>query len=333
MKKIYLTTTLTLAAVIGFAQSRIQGTVSHAILPTSTTAWPKIAPSAIMTNGCDTVWNILPTDTAALYGAGATPQWGYVSGTNSYGDIGKAEKILSTSYTAGYKLTAAAFFFGKAVDGGTATTMTVRAWDNTGTGATPGATLGTPVNLPIASMATGGTPTLVSFAPSFTVTSDFYIGIDGFVIDAPNPQQDTVAIYQSTSIAGHAALAYDEFGGGGGWVAESDPSNWSNSSDFYIVAILCSPTLGDVQIVNPTPEVLVYPNPSNGNVYVSTGSAIAGNVSISVIDALGKVVSSSNQYIQKGTTAKVEMNNAAAGVYFMNITTAGKTVTKKLIIE
>ncbi|MGZ3867348.1 MAG: T9SS type A sorting domain-containing protein [Bacteroidia bacterium] len=342
MKKIYLTATLTLATVIGFAQTRVHGqiTKTNVVLPHSSNTLMKTTPG-IMTNGCDTLLNTQANDTAVLYKYGPLPQWGYVTGTNSYGDVSKAEKFLATSYTAGYKLVATAFFFGKAVDGSTPTNnMMVTVWDATGTdgsgnGGAPGAILGTPVAQPISTMQTGGTPTLITFASPITVSSDFFVGLDNF--QYATTQDDTVAIYSNTSehTPAHMGLGYEQWSAGGGWYPWSDANDFGPTyvSDFYIIAILCSPTLGDIQIANPTPEVIVYPNPSNGNVYVSTGSATAGNVSISVIDALGKVVSSSNQYLQKGATAKVEMNNAAAGIYFMNITTNGKTVTKKLTIQ
>ncbi len=328
MKKNYIILSVMLTVSTGlFAQNRVAGTVQHHL--TGKAISQKITPG-VQSNGCDTVWNILANDTAVTYLVGGG-HWGYVSGSNGYGDLAKAEKFLSGTYTSGYLLKAAVFFFAKAADGATPTTMHIKAWDNTGTGGLPGAQLGTTADQTVATMATGGGPTLITFPSPVTVTGDFYLGIDGFAY--ASPQEDTVVIYSNTNLPSHAGNAYDLYSDGTTWIAESDPANWSVKVDFYIIAILCSPTMGDVQIMNPTAEVIVYPNPSNGNLFVSTGVIKAGNVSIKVYDALGKLQAVNKQYSQNGGTYKVEMNGAAAGVYFMHITTADKTIIKKITIE
>ncbi|HET6990703.1 MAG TPA: T9SS type A sorting domain-containing protein, partial [Bacteroidia bacterium] len=282
------------------------------------------------TGGCDTVLNTLSNDTAVLYGVNGG--WGFTSGSNNYGDLGKAEKFLATNYTAGYQLTAAAFFYGIAVDGITPTTMNVKVWDNTGSGGLPGAQVGASVNQPVATMMTGGNPTLVTFPVPIPVTGDFYLGIDGFAYAAT--QDDTVALYCNTNLPTHQGGAYDLYSDNTTWIAENDPADWSINVDYYIVAILCSPTLGQVQIVNPTTEVIVYPNPSTGNVYVSTGTTKANEVSsIKVVDALGKTISAANLNTENAGTYKIDMAGVAPGVYFVNVTTTDKTVTRKLVIQ
>lgn len=119
-------------------------------------------------------------DTLALYKNTGTSTWGYISGTNSYEDKAKAEKFLSTSYIHSYKLIGAIFYFAKAVDSDTATTMLVRAWNNNGTNSYPNTVLGT-ATLLTSEMKTNDTATIVMFDSPISVSSDFYLGLDSFL--------------------------------------------------------------------------------------------------------------------------------------------------------
>lgn len=338
MKKIYFITTLTIASVIVFGQTKTHSTlISQALKPMASSQ--KIAPNRTMSNGCDSLLNVLADDTAFTYSYNA-PEWGYVGGTNSYSNVAVAEKFLSGSYTPGYQLTAAVFYFDRAEDGATPTTMTVNVWDNTGTDGSgnpgaPGSAALSSVSLAVSAMQLGLNPTLVNFPSPVSLTTDFFIGINGFQYQAT--QEDTVSILQNSfnHTPNHQAGAYEQWSPLNDWYAFNDPNDFgvTEMADFFIIAILCDPTLGDIQIQNPTPELIIYPNPASGNIYISTGSGKSENVSISVVDALGKVVSTYSQFTKKSGTAKVEMNGAAAGVYFVTVTTSGKSVTKKLIIE
>ena len=87
--------------------------------------------------GCDTLSNFGPTDTLTVYNS---PNGGFVTGVNGYGDLAKAE------YYSGYAPythinSMLAYIFG-AQDGGNGSTVNFNVWDNTGTGGTPGAVLG-----------------------------------------------------------------------------------------------------------------------------------------------------------------------------------------------
>lgn len=70
----------------------------------------------------------------------------------------------------------------------------------------------------------------------------------------------------------------------------------------------------------------VYPNPAKNNLFISSDSNQIKQVEI--YNVLGKVVLNT-----KVTNASINISAIAAGVYVVKITEAGKTATRKLVIE
>lgn len=325
MKKIYLAL-MALATFSGVAQERKALKTltlnNNAVLKTH-------IPSNVLTNGCDTVVNILPTDTAVVYTV-QSPEWGYVSGHNSYEDVSKVELFLGSSYTAGYQVVAGYFLAALAVDGGPSSTMQACVWNRVS--GLPGTVLGT-ANIGISSMNTGGMPTLVTFATPINVTGDFFFGLDGFAFQTP-AQQDTVAIFSTTETTQNPIChGYDQWGGGMGWYSWDDPNNWEIKAGMYMGVILCQPSTGIVEITNPGLEPIIYPNPASSAIYVNAGNGTSGKVSIKVYDAIGNLVAVNAPETISNDTYKVDMNGAAAGIYLVKITNGSKTVTRKVVIE
>ncbi|MGZ3867347.1 MAG: T9SS type A sorting domain-containing protein [Bacteroidia bacterium] len=269
-------------------------------------------------------------DTLACYKNTGTTNWGYISGTNSYRDHAKAEKFFAADYNPAYKLIGAVFFFYKAVDGDTATTMCVRAWDNDGTNSYPGTSLGN-VSLPILAMHAHDSANVVMFPAAINVSGDFYLGLDSFFYQVV--QQDTVAIFTDTKFNKHPVNTAYEKWNDDTWHAFSEINTWGLKLSLKIAAIFCDSTSIGIQIINPTKEIILFPNPSDGNFYLQTNEENPGNISIKVFSSVGKLVSSSDSFSQKGGTFKVEMKNAAAGIYFLQFTSNGKTIVKRIIID
>lgn len=82
--------------------------------------------------------------------------------------------------------------------------------------------------------------------------------------------------------------------------------------------------------LNITDQILVSPNPTNGDIFVSLGGALYSNIEASVLNAMGQVVA-------EGTfenTSEFEMTiDTAPGVYFVNVVADGKTGIIKIIKE
>lgn len=92
-----------------------------------------------------------------------------------------------------------------------------------------------------------------------------------------------------------------------------------------------------VIIIDPEPfdpiflkQIVVYPNPSNGNFTVSSDGINDFNAEIQVFNQMGKSVYQSSGSIKQ---AKIDLTNAPKGIYFLTLTTNSGSVQKKLVVE
>lgn len=134
---------------------------------------------------CDTISHFYGT--SAIYGAGSD---GYVSGTNDYGDLVKAEKFQSSEVAGFDKITEVAVYFGVATDAGSTDSVELAIYgDNSGS---PGTILATD-NVALSDIVTdvtNGNATYYNFGAGVTIpSSDFYLGVL-----VPQGNGDTVAI-------------------------------------------------------------------------------------------------------------------------------------------
>lgn len=124
--------------------------------------------------GCDTLLNILDTNSLTIYGASGG---GFITGVNGYGDLAKAEKYSGYS---GTHVTGSDVFIYGLEDGGNNSTVELTIWsDNAGL---PGTVLGQASYYlsDINSVLTGGQGVvfLPFDAPVNVAGNDFYIGLD-----------------------------------------------------------------------------------------------------------------------------------------------------------
>jgi hypothetical protein len=81
-------------------------------------------------------------------------------------------------------------------------------------------------------------------------------------------------------------------------------------------------------------QIGLYPNPTSENqVTLSIKGNESGKASISIVDVLGKVVSTSEMNLTSGNNQKSLPLDLASGLYTVKITTATKTVSQKLIVR
>jgi PKD repeat protein len=191
------------------------------------------------TSGCDTLSHLLVGDSARIYGAGTTPVWGFLTGTNSYRDLAKAEKYTNVN---GRPITAVIFGFGFARSAGATDSLTVRIWDANGTSGLPGTVLGTTkVSMNTVATNVNGTPfryTVATFPTPVTTNATFYAGFN-----INNTPGDTIAVASTSQFNGanHAYQGYELnalTGGGTQWGAID--TDWGISLSMYIFPIQCS---------------------------------------------------------------------------------------------
>lgn len=75
-------------------------------------------------------------------------------------------------------------------------------------------------------------------------------------------------------------------------------------------------------------DVLVYPNPTRGQVHIDLGANSSSNYSIQVYDMMGKIVYASSVY-----TPMIDLSSSAAGIYTLRVTLNSKLITTKMMIE
>ena len=81
-------------------------------------------------------------------------------------------------------------------------------------------------------------------------------------------------------------------------------------------------------------EMVVYPNPSNGSVNIGFTTAVEGNVTIKIVDVLGKVITSQNASTINGYNKfSFDLSQTSKGIYFVQLTTASEQLTQRLILD
>jgi len=80
---------------------------------------------------------------------------------------------------------------------------------------------------------------------------------------------------------------------------------------------------------NLNSAVSVYPNPSNGEVFITTEN-IHSNAIVTVFDATGKIIQYKNL---TSTTSKIDLSDYEKGIYFIQVTTTDGKITKKVILN
>jgi len=101
-------------------------------------------------------------------------------------------------------------------------------------------------------------------------------------------------------------------------------------NNLYIDNInLTNPNAG-INTIDLSSYVSVFPNPSNGNVFVNINGANVGNVNVKIINVMGEVIAESNDNTAKNM--KFDLSNQSNGMYFVEVSSAnGKMVQKVLL--
>jgi len=102
-----------------------------------------------------------------------------------------------------------------------------------------------------------------------------------------------------------------------------------NCSDTSVCFLINQLTAGLGEL-NITDQILVSPNPTSGDIFVSLGGALYSNIDASVLNAMGQVVAEASFE----NASEFEMSiDTAPGVYFVNVVADGKTGIIKIIKE
>jgi hypothetical protein len=109
----------------------------------------------------------------------------------------------------------------------------------------------------------------------------------------------------------------------------TDANGCTNTASATITVNVCTSVAEQVSLNG----VSLFPNPNNG-VFTIAVNVNIGDLVIVVTDMQGRVVySSSENNVQNGFTKQISLENEAAGLYFVNITSNGEQRTEKISVQ
>lgn len=287
------------------------------------------------------------TETFCAQGPGKA---GYINGTNCYGDLEKAEFISASKYSTAVNplITGVVVLFYQYATNGTDGTgnVNLNIYNGSSAAAAPGALLGTT------------TENLATIAATTNTTSVTYCGNPNLAFGAPviMPFKFTFAIpisapasggfFASVGIPGTAndtVAIFDKLTGttNTAWEKWSDNSwhdmkiAWGGNRNFNL-AILPIIECGAVGVKENSVlnnSINLFPNPSNGNFSVITTLPNSQNLDVTVYNIFGQAVYSSKHQNVKQNVFEINLNDAATGIYFVEINNGKEKLVKKLILS
>ncbi len=271
---------------------------------------------------CDTLKNIVSYNDASWYFVDMAPyDSGYISGTNAYKDLAKAEMYTDPGLNKKIK----AIKVNLAIKKGTAN-VTFNVWDDVAS--KPGNVIGT-ATISLSQLTLG--MNTINLQSPVTPPAKFYVG---FTI--PSTAGDTIVCYTNdgsnlTGVIGSA------------WELQSDnkwydySSTYSSSKDWavsnHIFPVLC-PSVGVADGLELSWNINMLPNPSTGQVNFVTSFETNTDLNFMVCNTLGAVVYSKTERNVANNVIHMDLSMLNKGIYFVTIMNQnGEKVVKKLILE
>lgn len=267
---------------------------------------------------CDTVTNLLPLDPLIVE---QVSPWGVIPGANSY-NINEYAEFFENSDT-----------YYDQVSG-------IRAWVNLAVGASSNASVRFKVfdgdvvpttllgykDVNIQDIASNFVLSVI-FDDPISLSGNFFIGYQVNTIS--NNDQFAVSMAADRG-PGELSTMFVHYNNN--WYPSNSLSVVNNiSSSLALEPIACN-TTGINNITKLDDEIDIYPNPSGDFVNVSFGDNYCSECTMRIYNMMGDIISLSKEELSSNTT-RFDFSDSPNGVYFINIITNGKSVTKKVIIS
>ncbi|MEZ5083344.1 MAG: T9SS type A sorting domain-containing protein [Bacteroidales bacterium] len=243
---------------------------------------------------------------------------GYVTGTNAYGDLAKA------NYFQLYQdlfITGILYDFAWASE--TNTNLELAVWD-INEGYTPGskiATMQIPLNT-VKQNILNQDLTYFEINPPIAINHPFYVGFE-----IPQSFGDTIVVWSNEHMNTNPGIAWDKFKDGT-WHPFNEVGNWELN-----VAMAIHPIVEYVTAVNENginDLIEIYPNPSEGDFTLRIPVSVDDNYSVEIYSAKGVNISS-EIYLMGLGQLNFNISRQAEGIYFVKIQSEERTFLKKII--
>jgi len=264
--------------------------------------------------------------------------WGFVGGTNFYGDLEKAQRLIYTANSP-YRVTEVWSFFADAVAVGDGTSR-IKVYAVNATTGGPGDLLGTSNALKTSALATDpeGVPvTIFPFSMPVTVTDDeFFVSLDLTDLYAA---EDTVGIFSTNDNCGSGVDSWELFGDGETWVPINDDASWQLEANWVMGAVVEfdeSTGVNDPFVARNGLRLFpATPNPTNHWVNLPYQLESTSTVEVEVYSADGKLL----QRIHKGEqlsgqyAERLDVQALPNGTYVYGIVTNESRIMSRFVIS
>jgi len=272
------------------------------------------------------------------YGVGAGGGWGYVAGTNGYGDLEKAQRLVYTANSP-YKVLEVWGFFAEAVAvGNGALRMKVYSVDPQTGG--PDTLLGKSSDLRTRDLKIDTQLVLVTVFPfpiPVTIRRDsFFVSCDFSDLYAA---RDTAALFMTNDTCGFGADAWELFEDGVTWVPVDSDDSYGIDANWIVAAVVQFDEATDVNDPFVAQRGLqlfpASPNPTNDWINLPYNIENSSRVTIEVYATDGKLI----QRLHRGQqqpgryTEKLNVQSLPAGTYVYGIVTDEARIMSRFIVN
>jgi subtilisin-like proprotein convertase family protein len=168
-----------------------------------------------------------------------------------------------------------------------------------------------------------------------TCNSAAYSGIDMTFADGTGSiasacASPTTGTHQASQ-ASTALAGYNNKTSAGNWTLTITDNAATNTGTLVTWALDfgCTLATNEFEIADLT----IYPNPNRGNFNIKFDNPSANEVTIAVYDMSGRRIFENNYASQASFNENIQLNNAQAGIYLVNVTDGSKKIVKKIIVE
>jgi hypothetical protein len=114
----------------------------------------------------------------------------------------------------------------------------------------------------------------------------------------------------------------------------SSETNDLEENDIMIVTVDPSDFMTNINSLSENNQsVRLFPNPNNGNFFLSFSDAQTGNYNISVKNLLGQIIYQSTKTISGSMVLNLELNNIESGIYFVSVSNANTESVHKVVVR